>query len=669
MFWVDATNKGTIEHSYKSIASRLTSTPSETLTLEIALQRLEFYRGSYLLLFDGADDLETLSGLWPPGTVGDILYTSRNAMLRRLPESQKRRIWEMDVEQATELLLKSAHLDDSTQAYKYPAIAIVKELGCLALAVDQAGAYIASGECYIDDFLETFNVHRKRLLENEAYKGAVTSERAVYATWDLSYAAIVRRAEISANDILYQDARAALHVLQIFPFFHNEGIPEKLFKLAAENEDSSIKAKWLSGEHPLAYLLQLRPNGAWESHPFRQGIQILLSFSLISRDGSQQRFLMHRLVHQWAYDRLSTAEQEDCGAQAYQILTHSINLDTEAANHAFRRDLFPHIIAIKQRRHLYSSQNEWWGALKIARIFQEIGSYGEAEVLQLLVVEDLKNSLGEKGLATLTSMNGLAITYLAQGQYAKSEDLLVSVIEERKAVLGEDHPETLKSMHDLAMAYGIQDRLDEAVKIQKQVLETEKIVLGENATETLRSMNSLALIYQKQRRWSEAEELAKTASEKTRQMLGEEDLKFLDSLHSLALLAYYQSRLLEAENLVTELLMKRERILGEKHPSTLWSKGFLGCILHRQGRGVDAKRVQSEVVEGMKVVNGEENPDTLFYMHILALILDSDGESREAIALMRRCYQSQVRVLGPDHLDTRKSFEVLTAWEQSTKHA
>ncbi len=160
MFWIDASNRDTLEQSYKNIASKYGTTTDPNCSLEVVLRDLECYQGSWLLLFDGADNIQDISGLWPPGIHGDILYTSRDQMLRRLPGSQMRCVSEMNEDEASEHLLKSAHLDMSSISYKKQASDIVTELGYLALAIDQAGAYIASGECRVDDFLETFNTHR-----------------------------------------------------------------------------------------------------------------------------------------------------------------------------------------------------------------------------------------------------------------------------------------------------------------------------------------------------------------------------------------------------------------------------------------------------------------------------------------------------------------------------
>ncbi|KAL9004634.1 MAG: hypothetical protein Q9188_002561, partial [Gyalolechia gomerana] len=261
VFWIDASNRDTIEQSYKNEAIKLGTTSNKKISLAEALRELESYQARWLLLFDGADSLEEISDLFPPGRYGDIIYTSRNPMLRRLPASQIRHVSEMNHDEAPELLLKSARLNVSIKDHQAQALAIVAELGYLALAIDQAGAYIASGECYLDDFLDVFNERHQYLLANEAYKGALGSDRAVYATWDLSYAAIVRQVKAAANETLRQGPRAALQILQVFPFFHNEAIMEDIFRFAAENCNSQAETECEADHGSPSFLLRCRPDG------------------------------------------------------------------------------------------------------------------------------------------------------------------------------------------------------------------------------------------------------------------------------------------------------------------------------------------------------------------------------------------------------------------------
>ncbi|KAI4139001.1 MAG: hypothetical protein LQ341_004411 [Variospora aurantia] len=496
-------------------------------------------------------------------------------MLRRLPASQTLHVSELDYDEAPELLLKSARLNVSSTDYRAQASAIVAELGYLALAIDQAGAYIASGECYLDDFLDVFNEHRQHLLENEAYRGASGSDRAVYATWDLSYAAIDRQVKAGPNEALRQGPRAALQILRILPFFHNEGIMEDIFRFAAENSNGQIETECKADDGFPSFLLCCRPDGRWESQSFRQGVQTLLSFSLIGPRSSGGRFLMHRLVHLWAYDRLTEAEKGRFCGQARDILEKSIAWRFASSDYAFRRALLPHITTSLHRSNLSSMIPQKEGIAEFALAFREAGRWKEAEELQVQEMETTKGVLGEEHPNTLSIMNSLAFTYWNQERWIEAEMLQVQVVEITKRVLGEEHPDMLTSMNNLASIYCNQGRWTEAEKLQVQEIEITKRVLGEEHPDTLISMNNLALIYGNQERWIEAEMLQVQVIEMIKRVQGEEHPDTLISMGNLACILNSQSRYKEAISLMKRCLELRKQVLGPNHPDTESSFKFL----------------------------------------------------------------------------------------------
>ena len=491
VFWIDASNKDTLEHSYKNIASKIRSISDTKYSLEEALRELGSYQSRWLLLFDGADNLEDIAGLFPPGIHGDIIYTSRNGMLRRLSESQMQHVSDMNDDEASELLLKSARVNTSSETDREQALGIVHELGHLALAIDQAGAYIASGGCCLDDFLDTFKVHHEHLLQNDAYKGASENDKAVYATWDLSYAAIARQADSAANEDVLQGPKAALQILRVVPFLHNEDIMEDIFRYAAQNPKYQSEVDCEAEDRFPSALLYLRPDGSWDSRNFRRGLQKLLSFSLIRQESSQPHFSMHRLVHLWAYDRLTVAERNLSGIQTRDVLTRSVNWRYESRDFAFRRDLLPHIMNFQRQTSLFTESPEGEGMAEFALVFWEAGRWKEAEKLNVRVVETRKRVLGEEHPDTLSSIYNLAITYWNQGRWKEAEELEVRVLEVRKKVLGVDHPNTLSSMHNLACTYWDQERWEEAISLLKECIQLRTQILGLEHPSTQASLEDL----------------------------------------------------------------------------------------------------------------------------------------------------------------------------------
>ena len=88
------------------------------------------------------------------------MITSRNAAMQclTLPENSLE-VTEMEEIDAIELLIKASCLDSCTMELQAEASKIVEELSYLPLAVDQAGAYIASGATPIGDYLLSIEKH------------------------------------------------------------------------------------------------------------------------------------------------------------------------------------------------------------------------------------------------------------------------------------------------------------------------------------------------------------------------------------------------------------------------------------------------------------------------------------------------------------------------------
>ena len=243
---------------------------------ESALWWIGSLRENYILIFDNADVLSpaALEVYFPPGMRGNILITSRNSAMMTLtsPESSLE-VTEMEERDAVALLLKASGLKLPTLDAEIQATNIVKELFYFPLAIDQAGAYIASGATTIGDYLARYSEHQKSLLSYSEFTGASKYNRTVYETWELSYKEIQQRAK-SVDSYIAKAANSALLLLELFPFFHHEGITEEIFSYAAIQGNN----EQLTTELPLASslldrrLLSLSETGTWNNFIFGEGI-------------------------------------------------------------------------------------------------------------------------------------------------------------------------------------------------------------------------------------------------------------------------------------------------------------------------------------------------------------------------------------------------------------
>ena len=652
---MDSSSVETIEENIKSVADHpFAKAAGVERSVRSAIQWLSYADHEWLLIFDSADgDPNTIGKYIPPGMRGNILFTSRNRMMGHHVSSSNAyiEVEGMTEEQAISLLLKSAMLDESSTDIIPLSRAIVKELCCLPLAVDQAGAAIARRLCSIYDYLELYTKSRKELLALSYFRGASNYGLEVNTTFELSHKAI-QDCTSGASDLMTPHAaKIVLSILGIFAFFHNENISEDIIKRAAKETFGTNDLSF----HELVptELLRCHDSGEWDPLAFRAGIQILCSFSLVKANHSNgNSYSMHSLIRSWSLDRMSNEDKRQNYFLASTLLANSITLNDE--DRAFRRDLIPHLTSWMSHRRSIGrttslTENQ---VFKFGCTFLENGLYDAAEELQLQVLESWRRVLGAEHPDTLMAMDNLASTYSRQGRMEEAEQLLLQILESRRRVLKAEDPDILTTMDHLASTYNGQGRTEEAEQLQLQVSESRRRVLRAGHPDTLMTMHNLALTYNVQGRTEEAEQLLLQILESRRKVLGAEHPDTLRTMHNLALTYSRQGRTDEAQQLLLQILESRSRVLGAEHPDTLKAMHNLTSTYNQQGRTEEAEQLQHQVLEAMRRVLGTEHPDTLRTMHSLASTYNQQGRTEEAEQLLLQILESMRRVLGAEHPDT-----------------
>src|SRR5271155_3900699 len=152
-------------------------------------------------------------------------------------------------------------------------------------------------------------------MSDATFTGASQYDKTVYGTWDLSLKEIEKRAGGQSEAGNAQAAKAAILILKICAFYHHSNISEEIFRSAAEESskyDDSEAAKKLPMVITLLdhTLLALGNDGHWDDFIFREGLSVLLSFSLIKRAQSSKMLSVHPLVHCRSRERMSKLEQQ-----------------------------------------------------------------------------------------------------------------------------------------------------------------------------------------------------------------------------------------------------------------------------------------------------------------------------------------------------------------------
>jgi D-Tyr-tRNAtyr deacylase len=614
---------------------------------------------NYIMIFDNADVLSpaVLEAYFPLGMRGNILMTSRNSamMTLTLPENSLE-VTEMEERDAIGLLLKASCLEASTSDVHIQATKIVKELFCFPLAIDQAGAYIASGASTIGEYLAKYSEHRKTLLCHSEFTGASKYNRTVYETWELSYKEIQLRAN-SDDSYKVNAANSAMLLLELFPFFHHEGITEEIFSYAALQKDDETPMLLL----PLASslldqrLLSLCAMGTWDSFIFREGIRTLLSFSLIRRGPCGSVYAMHPLVHSWGRDRLTLDERKKCCLMAYVTLSCSLRWDADQP-YGFQRILVTHVRANMEyfkaegNQNIVSYMDDAYA--NFGRLLREQGYSKEAETLEIKVLNERNKILGVDHPETINALENLAATYCNLGKYIEAEKLEIQVLNGRNRILGVEHTDTINAIENLASTYSNLGKYKEGEKLQIQVLDARNKILGVEHSDTIFSMANLAAIYYHLGKFIEAEKLEIQVLDARNRILGVEHPHTILAMGNLASTYRNMGKYTEAEKLEIQVLDARNRILGVEHPDTIVAMANLASTYHQLGKDKEAKELKIQVLDARNRILGVEHPDTITAIANLASTYRNLGKYTEAEKLEVQVLNARNRILGVEHPDT-----------------
>jgi tetratricopeptide (TPR) repeat protein len=596
---------------------------------------------NWLMIFDGADlGYEVVEAFMPPGKHGNILVSSRNATMKQLslPSSAYMEVLELDEDAAVELFIKSANMASPSPAEQGHAKIIVRELCCLALAVDQAGSSIATEICRVDEYLSLYKRRRHQLMDDEFFSGSSNYGRAVYTTWDISFVELERRVlSSSLNSALYQ---VVILLLRIFSFFHFDGIREEIFRRAAEATDDYRRPLEVDPNSPLSHLLERSECGIWDSFNFRKAIHILTQWSLIRSDGSAI-YSMHRLVHQWMQDRLPTSSRREVASLAAIVLAQSEDYGESAEDHAHRRALLVHLIplsaqlkqagltnelsvdAIKRMARVYreggkaadaeellrraistlqkdtSEATEHYINLlaRLALVLWDLGRLREAEAFQREVLEWREKHLGSNDESTATARNDLAVTLHDLGELWKAKELKIQVLDWRKEYQRMDHPGTYRAMANLAFTLHDLGELEEAKELEIQVLDWRKEHLGMDHPDTYLAMANLAHTFHARREFGEARELEMKVLEWRKEHLGMDHPQTFEAMANLAYTLCDLDKPSEAKGLEVQVLDWRKAHLGTSHRLTIFAMNNLAYTLRKLGEVREAEELFAQVEE------------------------------------------------------------------------
>lgn len=649
IFWIDASSVETAQEGFLAIA-RECKQEENVDSIKVWLSGKE----DWLLILDNADDPSLdITKFFPVGNRGTILITTWNVECRQNATAGSYQVNELDINDATTLLLKSALLEDmKDKTMRKSAENTVQTLGCLALAIIQAGAVIRQNLCSLDGFCGLYVERKKELLECGRPKN-IDYQQSVYTTWEIS----IRRLEHMSQTESRDDATMALELLRLFAFMHFDGIREDFFQLARIN-DVDFRPEENIFEESL--LVKMMPAG-WDQLLMSKALRLLISFSLVTVD-SARHISMHPLVHNWSRERMSTEQRQEAWLTAAATLSMSCRFTSTDADITHRRVVFPHIDACLASHNGQLFENgcdpeRLFMALKFGLAYYEASRYEKSLDLELPVLELLPPGHPQR----LVIMSHIGLNLYDLNRWQEAIEIQNTLLMEADA--REDHELSLGAMVALGANYSGLWQHEKAIQACSEALARFQESFGGEHYQILNAQSIISRSYVEMGRSKEAVTLSEKIFSVQLRLRGEYHLHTLMSMENLAVayesLGHFEKARLLQEKTVT--LMKES--LGPSHRRTVLAQTYLADYrtgkhtLWRRKAGIKYKK---EVLKQLQITYGEKDLRTLRCMSRLAKDLFVCGSLEEAESLLETVAEEMVSSFGPDHEFTVEILEDLT---------
>ena len=181
IFWVNSETQQSIKSSFQKILQSLSLVSNEVLLeeeLKSRVNNLFESNSNILVIFDNLDEEEYIKSYLPPDDKACVLITSRKLNVNfclRIDVSV------FDEEEAIAFLMKRTGKTDRNGAK-----IITQRLGCLALALDQAAAYILKTNMSFSEYANILNEYGLDVFDSKMEITSQEYKKLVTTTWDIT---------------------------------------------------------------------------------------------------------------------------------------------------------------------------------------------------------------------------------------------------------------------------------------------------------------------------------------------------------------------------------------------------------------------------------------------------------------------------------------------------
>ncbi|KAB2590627.1 FxSxx-COOH system tetratricopeptide repeat protein [Streptomyces arboris] len=703
VWWISSEQGDDVVASLAELAVRLGAQGGEDMATAsqeaVDLLRRGVPSERWLLVFDNADDPETLRRYFPQGGSGHILVTSRNQSWSQHGDALPVDVF-LREESIEHLQRRASGLTDEE------ADQVATALGDLPLAVEQAAAWIAETATPIDTYLEQLGRQAPQVLSLNQPAGY---PEPVAATWNISIARLKERSP------------AAVRLLQLCAFFAPEPISANLLYSkemieALKPYDSSLQEKLVLGRviREIGRFALAKVDQVSNSIQVHRLVQAVIKAQLTEEEQREARHVVHRILagarpdddepidnpETWPrfatiWPHLGPSDARHCKEpETRRLLIDRVrylwkrgDIRTAGALGEELRQTWLEMLGERDLQYLYlcfhlSNILRTRGRYVEARELDEftlrrqrevlgpehphtymttsslaidlglLGDYGRAIELATEAHDGFSQIFHDSHPRTLAAANNLALNLRSIGQYARAREIDQDVYDRRTEVLGAKHPYSLSSAMNLARDLREVGRYEDSVGLLSRTYESFKETLGRTYPTTLSAAKSLAVSLRRAGRLEDAHRLTVATRARYRAKYTSANPDSLACDLNLAADLFAAGEAVEARDTAQEVVDQYMKVPGEKHPYTLAAQNNLGVYLSGTGEAERSEKILTQVVASMRERFGREHPNTLFCVMNLANATADRGDLPLVLETEQRLSTQLTVALGAHHPET-----------------
>lgn len=584
----------------------------ERIKYAAVIQWLNTYSG-WLLILDNADSpaaAKAVEALFGSLQQGHVLITSR--LSHWSLQIHKQELHLLSPEAAEAFLLETTDSHRAKQADD-PTLAaqIANDLGHLALALEQARAYIATNEISLGQYRQKWEANRLGVLQwYDAQQMQYPASVAI--TWQTSFD---------------QLSPQAVDLLNRLAWMAPDPIPRTLLTVDIPDvEPIDMQVAWAE----------------------------LKKYSLVNSAADKQSFTVHRLVQDITRSRMDAESTEQTLNEALAWVNEAfVDGSDDVNNWPVLDPLVPHVISLLGYAEKYNTGHDFTRLMNdLANLFYVRAQYARAESFYrnaLVIDEKIR---GNNHPYVANRLNNLAALLKSIGRLQEAESFIRRAMEIDQACFGPNHPNVTMYLNNLAQLLHDTNQLQEAESLMRKALEIDENTFGTDDPRVAIDLNNLATLLLDTNRLQEAEPLMRRALEIDESTFGPNHPNVARNLNNVAQLLKATNRLQDAEPLMRRALKIDEASLGPNHPYVARDLNNLAALLLAMDRLQEAEPLMCRALEIDEASFGPNHPNVAIRLNNLARLLQDTNRLQAAAPLMERSFVILIQSLGIEHPDT-----------------